>query len=347
MIKDLSAATLANRLLTLLGQQWKVKNELLRRPTLWKPHWRQEEWKADRGRLCSYPLVCPGALDFRYSHVAAGIGVCQSTDGAVALQGRHLVWTQESLPQNPLQNLSHELKKTQWAWSGQREQQQWPFPGHWPLLSGKECNARQLRPVFGRPVYYSNENGLRLTWRETLSLYCRYNRSGLKPRNELSFAIISEELPSYWKSIVLSPLHNLAAEAQRTQQEMGFNLQNRNIPTLWLCRSKGALPILNLLFKSCFSSLSLSYAENFSVIMASPTGYSLELAGSLQPNWKRCYWQPWVLMEGKALGRGGRKNSIQFCNSLANPWKAVPRDKPLICNFKENPWWIHFKKIGI
>lgn len=111
MIKDLSAATLANHLLTLLGQQWKVKNEVLRRPTLWKPHWRQEEWKADRGRLCSNPLVCPGALDFRYGHVAAGIGVCQSTNGAVALQGRHLVWTQESLPQNRLQNLSHELKK--------------------------------------------------------------------------------------------------------------------------------------------------------------------------------------------------------------------------------------------
>lgn len=155
MIKDLSAATLANPLLTLLGQQWKVKNEVLRRPTLWKPHWRQEEWKADRGRLCSHPLLCPRALDFRYGHVAAGI----EHKWCCGSPGKTLGVNSGITAPKPTAKPITWAKKPQWAWSGQREQQQWPFPGHWPLLSGKECNARQLRPVFGRPVYYSNENG--------------------------------------------------------------------------------------------------------------------------------------------------------------------------------------------
>lgn len=115
-------------------------------------------------------------------------------------------------------------KKKQWAGLGQRT-----FPGHWLLLSGKECNARQLSPVFGWSVHCSNETRLYqclVCW-ETLPLYCRYNKSGLRPRNELSFAIISEELPSYWKSIVLALYthHTLAAKAQCSQQETALTFR--------------------------------------------------------------------------------------------------------------------------
>lgn len=113
----------------------------------------------------------------------------------------------------------------------------WAGPGMWDttLLAGKECSAGQLSCVFGQSVYNCNDNGVSQWW-DTSPLYCRYNKPGLRPRQELILAIISEKLWSYWKSIAWGSFRSLAAKAQHTQQETGCNLQDRNILTQGVCR---------------------------------------------------------------------------------------------------------------
>lgn len=91
------------------GDEWTAEKTNYENPTGGR---RSEKQK---GNTSAHVCLCAaGHYVSGNSYVAAGIGIWQNVNGIVGLHGRHRIsslLTQELLPKDPLQNLSHEIKK--------------------------------------------------------------------------------------------------------------------------------------------------------------------------------------------------------------------------------------------